>query len=147
METNEMAMPGMQIKKLFIKKYEPILEKFDLRPVEVDILVFLNRQRNCDTAKAIIQNMHLSKAHVSKSIDNLKSKELIILEEDEEDRRISHIYLTDKSNEVIDMATRACEECREIMQRGISSEELEVAKKILSKVIDNINLELDEKES
>jgi len=144
MKTNEIVMPGMQMKKLISNKYEPILQKYDLRPVEVDILVFLHETEDIDTAKEIIQCKHLSKAHVSKSIDNLKERGFIQIIEDDEDHRILHICLTDKSKEVIDIAMKVYEECKEIMQRGISKEEMEVVKRVMTKVAENINQELEQ---
>ena len=65
METNEVVMSGLQLKKLLSRKVEPIMLDCDLRPVELDILVFLYSEKNIDTAKGISRKKHLSKAHVS----------------------------------------------------------------------------------
>lgn len=144
METNDVVMSGVQLKKLLAKKVEPIIQECDLRPVELDILVLLQREKSIDTAKGIIQKKHLSKAHISKSIDNLRSRGFIQLEEDISDHRILHIRLTEKSQKIIEEVTKIYEECREIMQRGITKEELEVVKKVIAKMNHNINLELGE---
>ena len=144
METNEIVTFGMQLKKLFQKKYEPIIQKYDLRPVEIDILVFLDKRKHMDTAKEIIQGCHLSKAHVSKSIDNLKSRGFVDITEDEDDRRILHICLTDKSKEVIDMAMESCTKCREVMLKDISKEDIDVVKNVISKISDNIIEDLNQ---
>lgn len=144
METNDVVMSGIQLKKLMAKKVEPIIHECGLRPVEVDILVFLHREKSIDTAKGIIQMKHLSKAHISKSIDNLRSRGYIQLSEDENDHRIWHISLTERSKEVIRQVTDIYADCREIMQRGISPEELEIVKKVISKMNQNINEELGE---
>ena len=60
--------------------------------------------------------------------ENLRLNGFIQVTEDENDHRILRISLTDKSNEVISKVTEIYAECREIMQRGISPEELEVIK-------------------
>lgn len=144
METNEVVMSGIQLKKLIEKKVEPIMQEYGLRPVELDILVFLHREKGIDTAKGIIQKKHLSKAHISKSIDNLRSKGYIDLSEDENDHRMIHIKLTDMSKEVVNKVIAVYVECKDIMQRGISPEELEVVKRVISKMNQNINRELGE---
>ncbi len=144
METNEVVMSGIQLKKLIAKKVEPIIQECDLRPVELDILVFLHREKSIDTAKGIIQKKHLSKAHISKSIDNLRSKGFIQVNEDENDHRILHISLTEKSIEVVEKVIEIYTECKDIMQRGISPEELEIVKNVISKMNQNINRELEE---
>ncbi|MBO5158565.1 MAG: winged helix DNA-binding protein [Lachnospiraceae bacterium] len=144
MDTNEIVMSGVQLKKLLAKKVEPIIQECDLRPVEMDILVLLQREKSIDTAKGIIQKKHLSKAHISKSIENLRSKGFIHLEEDESDHRILHIRLTEKSKNIIEEVSEIYEECKEIMQRGISEEELQIVKKVFKKMNHNINQELGE---
>ena len=144
METNDIVMSGIQLKKLMAKKVEPIIQECDLRPVELDILAFLHSEKNIDTAKGIIQKKHLSKAHISKSIDNLRAKGFIQLNEDMDDHRVLHISLTEKSEEVIGKVIRAYEECKEIMERNISPDELEIVKNVIRKINQNINRELGE---
>lgn len=40
METNEIVLSGLQLKKLMMRKVEPIMKAYDLRPVELDLLFF-----------------------------------------------------------------------------------------------------------
>lgn len=144
MDTNDVVMSGIQLKKLVARKVEPIMLEYDLRPVELDILVFLRKEKNVDTAKGIIERKHLSKAHISKSIENLRNGGFIQVTEDENDHRVLHIRLTEKSKEVIYKVNEIYAECRKVMQRGISSDELEVVKRVMLKMNENINLELGE---
>ena len=144
METNDVVMSGIQIKKLVYRKVEPIIQEYDLRQVELDLLIFLRKEKNVDTAKKIIERKHLSKAHISKSIENLRLGGFIKLTEDENDHRVLHISLTEKSNAVINKVAEVYAECREIMQNGISPEELEVAKRVILKMKENVNRSLGE---
>ena len=144
METNDIVMSGVQLKKLISKKAEPVMEEYDLRSVELDILVFLHNEKNVDTAKGIIERKHLSKAHISKSIDNLRTGGFIQITEDEEDHRVLHIRLTDKSNEVIRKMSGVYAECRYIMMNGISEEELNIVKTVLRHMNENVNRALGE---
>ena len=144
METNDVVMSGIQLKKLLAKKSEHIMQEYDLRPVELDILAFLRKEKEVDTAKGIIERKHLSKAHISKSIENLRNGGFIRLIEDENDHRILHIHLTEKSDEVISKMNRIYSECKEIMQKGIDSDELAVVKRVIVKMSENINRELGE---
>lgn len=144
MVTSDVVMSGAQLKKLISRKVEPLMQEYDLRPVELDILVFLQKEKSVDTAKGIIEKKHLSKAHISKSIENLRAGGFIQIAEDENDRRILHINLTDKSNEVIRKVNEIYTQCKEIMERGISKEDLEILRKVIAQVNENINRELDE---
>lgn len=144
METHDVVMSGIQLKKLLAKKSEHIMQEYDLRPVELDILVFLRKEKEVDTAKGIIERKHLSKAHISKSIENLRNGGFIQIVEDEDDRRILHIRLTEKSNDVINKMNQVYSDCKEIMQKGIDSDELTVVKRVIAKMNENINRELGE---
>lgn len=144
METNDVVMSGIQLKKLLAKKSEHIMQEYELRPVELDILVFLRKEKEVDTAKGIIERKHLSKAHTSKSIENLRIGGFIQIVEDENDHRILHIQLTEKSNKVINKMNQIYSECKQIMQKGIGSDELEVVKRVIAKMNENINQELGE---
>lgn len=142
METNDIVLLGLQLKKLMMRKVEPIMKEYDLRPVELDLLFFLRKEKHVDTAKEIIEKKHLSKAHISKSIDNLCTKGFIKLTEDSNDRRIIHISLTDKSENVVLEVAEIYDECKTVMQKGISSDEMLIVKNVIEKIIKNINEEL-----
>ena len=144
METNDFITSGMLLKKLIDKKAEPIMDEYDLRPIELDILVLLYREKEIDTAKAIVQKKHFSKAHISKSIEHLNERGFIEIYEDGADHRILHIRLTEKSQDVIERMLIIYGECRNILQRSISGEELELVRKVVLKINENISRELDE---
>lgn len=144
METNDIVISGLQLKKLLSKKADPIIHEFNLRPVELDLLVFLNEERSIDTAKGIVGRKHLSKAHISKSIEHLRSGGFISVSEDASDHRIMHISLTEKSRDVINKVNSIYVKCKDVLEDGISPEELEICRNVIRKMINNINRELGE---
>ena len=85
MDAYDLITSGLQLRKLLAKRVEPIMEEYGLRPVELDILEFITKE-NIDTAKEIIHRIHLSKSHISKSLEHLLEKGLINMKEDEDDR-------------------------------------------------------------
>ena len=85
-----------EIKRIMEYAYGERMEDFGLRKVEVDILYFIAHAGNKDTARDIIDAQHISKAHISKSVDNLRQKGYILLEEDCSDHRKAHIHITEK---------------------------------------------------
>ena len=90
---------GMKMRKLLDKKSEVFAQKYGVRNVELEILLFLYHSPCGDTAKDIVEEKNLSKAHISKSVDNLRAKGFVVLTEDENDRRKRHIELTEKAVE------------------------------------------------
>ena len=77
---------GMKMRKLLDKKSEVFAQKYGVRNVQLEILLFLSQSPSGDTAKDIVEEKNLSKAHISKSVDNLRAKGFVVLTEDENDR-------------------------------------------------------------
>ena len=67
---------GMKMRKLLDKKSEVFAQKYGVRNVELEILLFLYHSPCGDTAKDIVEEKNLSKAHISKSVDNYGRKVL-----------------------------------------------------------------------
>lgn len=143
METNEVIISGALLKKLIEKKSEPVIQKYGLRPVELDILLFLGKEGAGDTARDIMNRRHISKAHISKSVDNLKQGGFIRLSEDSSDHRVNHIEMTDLARDAVAEATAIYIECLRIMYSGISEEDHDVVKRVIRTITENINKELE----
>lgn len=136
---------GSKLKKMLEKKSEELMKLYDLRKIELDILFYLYREKESDIAKDIMKYMYISKAHISKSVENLRSRELIYLKEDDNDHRVYHLILTSKAHEIIKEFSLIHEECLEIIMSGISKEEKDTVNKVIKKVFKNINKELGNK--
>ncbi len=134
---------GSELKKLLEKKSEPLMQKYGLRKIELDILAYLSNGRCGDTAKDIMEKKHISKAHVSKSIDNLKARGFIFLSEDRTDHRFIHIRLSGEADPVIEDFLKIHEECWRILLTDISEEERVLLEQICAKMQGNIVRELE----
>ena len=135
MDAYDLITSGLQLRKLLAKRVEPIMEEYGLRPVELDILEFITKEN--------IDRIHLSKSHISKSLEHLLEKGLINMKEDEDDRRVMRITLTEASYKVIDKVNVAYEQCRQILTEGVSEEELQVFRRVIRQMNDNVNGELE----
>ncbi|MCC8076555.1 MAG: MarR family transcriptional regulator [Clostridiales bacterium] len=144
MDTTGIIASGTQLKKLISKKSEPAQRKYRLRPVELNILLLLHADPHMDTAKDIMNRLHVSKAHVSQSLDHLKSGGFISLWEDPQDRRVFHIQLRQSAiDAALEMQT-VYAECWALAVRNISPEEVSVLLRVAQKMSDNISLALAE---
>ena len=126
MDADDLITSGVQLRKLITKYVEPIMKEYGLRPVELDILEFITRE-NLTTAKEIMLRRHISKSHISKSL------------EDKKDHRIMRIELTAESYEVINRVNSVYEECRNILLEGISDKELHIFRKVIHKMNNNVD--------
>lgn len=137
-------MNGQQFKRLYEKKYEPLMKKYDLRKIELDVLYFLNSYKRYDTAKDIVNYKCLSKAHVSKAIENLTTRNYIAACSDKSDRRCVRLSVTDQALPVLDDMEQLWEKLAACIYEGISSDEHEVFRAVWNKIAGNINSILEE---
>ena len=111
---------GMNMRKLLEKKSEVLVQKYGVRNVELEILLFLYHSSCGDTAKDIVEQKNLSKAHISKSVDNLRAKGFVVLIEDDNDRRKRHIELTQKAEEAAKEMLEVHNDCKRIIMRYVT---------------------------
>lgn len=133
---------GMKMRKLLDKKSEALAQKYGVRNVELEILLFLYHSPCGDTAKDIVEKKNLSKAHISKSVDNLRAKGFVVLTEDENDRRKRHIELTQKAEEAAKEMLEIHNECKQVIMRYVTEEEKEVMNRVMEKMLASLDEEL-----
>ena len=133
---------GMKMRKLLEKKSEVLVQKYGVRNVELEILLFLYHSPCGDTAKDIVEQKNLSKAHISKSVDNLRAKGFVILTEDDNDRRKRHIELTQKAEEAAKEMLEIHNDCRCIIMRYVTEEEKAVMDRVMQKMLRSLDEEL-----
>lgn len=134
---------GMKMRKLLDKKSEVLAQKYGVRNVELEILLFLYHSPCGDTAKDIVEEKHLSKAHISKSVDNLRAKGFVVLTEDKKDRRKRHIELTEKAIEAAKEMLEVHNECKRIIMQYVTDEEREVMGRVMQKMLQSLDEELN----
>lgn len=133
---------GMKMRKLLDKKSEVLTQKYGVRNVELEILLFLYHSPCGDTAKDIVEEKNLSKAHISKSVDNLRAKGFVVLTQDENDRRKRHIELTQKAVEAAKEMLEVHNECKEVIMRYVTEEEKQVMNRVMEKMLASLDEEL-----
>lgn len=110
--------------------------------MELEILLFLYHSSCGDTAKDIVEQKNLSKAHISKSVDNLRTKGFVVLIEDDNDRRKRHIELTQKAEEAAKEMLEVHNDCKRIIMRYVTEEEKAVMDRVMQKMLRSLDEEL-----
>ncbi|MDD4851221.1 MAG: winged helix DNA-binding protein [Gemmiger sp.] len=93
-QVSEFILAGQRTRKLLERACEEKLPTYGLRRVEWEILYYLACIQAGDTARQILHDRHFSKAHISKSVENLRTGGYITLDEDDDDRRCLHLRPT-----------------------------------------------------
>lgn len=83
--------------------------------------------------------IRVDKATLSKTIKKLTEVGYIRVEVDEKDRRMKHLYLTEKALPAAEQIKKIHSTFFEDLQAGISREELTVTENTLRRMADNIN--------
>ncbi len=124
------------IKKIVEKAYSEITKQYILTNNEIAVISYL-AAGNGDTASDIVNDLLFSKSHVSLSVDSLAKKGIIVKVQDEQDKKIWHLLLTEKAGPVAERVFLREKEMEEIFFRGLSEEEKELFQKLTEKIVSN----------
>lgn len=138
----QMLLYGFQYKKMLESRINPIREKYNLRKVDIEILYYLSRCGDKDTARDIIKEVNLTKGHISQSVDHLQKMNILTLIPDREDRRYVHLAPTDQANAIMKEIMSVWEELNRTVFEGITAEEQQVLKNVALKIRNNLEKEL-----
>ena len=132
-----------QILKLYEYKLLPVMQKYDLLKIEIDVLMFLYNNPDYDRAKDIVSKRGIAKSHVSKAIDLLYKKGYLDIQIDHKDKRVNHLIILDKAKPII-MDGLACQKnFYDVFFKNLSVEEIEMLKTIFVKMNENVKEELE----
>lgn len=112
--------------------------KFDLARAEADIILFLSKSKNKDTATDIVRYTGYSKSNVSTAVRKLELSgylKTIVLDNN---RRTVHLSLLDKSNPVVRYITKKKKEFENEVFNGFTEEETNALSLLIDKVSTNI---------
>ena len=112
-------------------------DKCGISKAEADILIFLNNNPACDSAKDIVKLKGFSKAYVSKAVEPLLAKGLISIKVDEEDRRCQHLKITAKANPILLNLKEMQQNFFKKITDGISQEDIETHLHVINRFSEN----------
>ena len=114
-----------------------VCEKYQLRQLEYDILMFLYNNPEYNTAADIVRVRKSTKSHVSTSLKVLENRGFIERRVDKDNKKRVTIHLLQMANEVIEDGIWAQKEFAQDMFDGLSEEEIRVFMNVFQRVYDN----------
>lgn len=126
-----------------LKQYTAtILKKsgIDLTP-EQFLLIDLLWNQGVMSQQEIADTMHKDKNSITKLVDALEKKNLVIRQQDPDDRRSNKLILTDEANALKKKAKEVGISTIDGALEGIPQEELEIFLKVLFKMSENMDKE------
>lgn len=131
-----------QSSKLYDLKMQPVMKKYDLLKIEIDVLMFLSNYPQYDKAADIVKIRGIAKSHVSKAIDLLSKKGLIEIVHDQNDKRIYHLSILEKANDIIIEGKKCQNDFYQVFFKNMSDDEIIQLKKYFNKMNENVREEL-----
>ena len=122
------------ITRYYEMKVSGVCEKYQLRQLEYDILMFIYNNPAYNTAADIVR---IRKSHVSTSLKVLEDRGFIERRIDKDNKKHVTIHLLQLANEVIEDGIWAQKEFVQDMFEGLSEEEIKVFMSVFQKVYDN----------
>lgn len=142
--THPLLTIRLALKRLYDHEMAPIMSRYDLTRMELDVMLFLHGNPGCDTAAEIVQLQMITKSHVSKAVDHLTERGFLTQARDEKNRRRIHLTLTDAASGVLEEAQQAQIRIVSRMTDGISPEENELLCGIIKRIAGNVTSALEE---
>jgi len=89
--------------------------------------------------KELAEKMNVKGSTMARLLDRMEKEGSIAREDDPQDKRITRLKLTEKGKELRERFLPECEKMSDIFARGLTDEEVEVFKRVLKKMVDNIS--------
>lgn len=126
------------IKKLYDNSFDDLRIKYGLTMNEIMFLLYLDKNKANNKASEIVENLVTTKSHISKSIDSLAKRNIIIRIQDELDKKIIRLYISDTANDLLyDLRTRE-EIINRTITKGIPKDDLENFNRVLEQMKKNV---------
>lgn len=128
---------GRKFKKIQEVCFNELRERYGLKQIEVEILLFLNLYPDAH-ASQIYKSLDLNKGYVSQALDRLCKNNLLCVRPDPEDGRAVCYDFLRKGTAVIKDCRKKKEDLDRSLLAGLSAEELKVMSNVAEKIEQNI---------
>lgn len=125
--------------------YEEIAEELGLAQLEIDILLFLKNNPECNTARDIVNLRGFAKSNVSTAVDSLQKKGYLSVYTDPDNRRIRRLALERSKDGTLDRLLQIQKDSFSCLLKGISEEEFRQAQSFMLQLDNNMQQVLKNK--
>ena len=131
-----------EVSKLFHDKMRDTCEKLGFKNGYRQILMFLGRNDGA-TQVELVRVSHLKAPTISVTLKKMEDEGLVRREQDKNDMRQTHVYLTEKGRALNDTHFEKLKALEAVMFDGLSHEETETMRVSLKKVRDNLLIHME----
>lgn len=129
-----------RILKIYRSFMDYKMSVYDMTTAEISVLVYLVNNRNkSSTSNDIVKARGFSKALVSKSVNTLMEKGIIITIPNPDDKRSLILKIKNESSEIIQKINKYNNEFKKMVLKNIDDESLELYMEISNIMLSNID--------
>ena len=121
------------------------LGEYHISGSQIGIIYYLLRNTGVSQDE-IVKNFLLDKATIGRHLKSLEKNGLVNRKISPDDHRFHQVELTEKAKELIPLFQKTGMEWNGILTNGMTTEEIEILKRLLLKVVDNVLIEFDMKD-
>lgn len=141
----ELLLGLRRIVKFYEACLKPVEARWKLSHMEAEILAFLHNNPGRDTASDIVELRMFKKGNVSQAAESLCKRGLLRREQDLEDHRKNHLYLTEHAREILEEIEAARFSFHSRLFSGFSEKEFSLFQALNSRLFDNALAGLESK--
>lgn len=133
----ELLLGLRRIVKFYEASMKPVENRFGLSHMETEILAFLHNNPGRDTASDIVELRMFKKGNVSLAAESLCKRGLLSRQRDLDDRRKSHLHVTEAAQEILEEIESARQSFQTRLFSGFSEDELSLFQSLNSRLFEN----------
>lgn len=127
----------LEILRLHHVMAHKLLEEIGLYPGQPPLLFLLNKIDG-QSQKDLARKLHIKASTINVMIKRMEKENLIQRKQDDDDQRISRVYITDKGREICKKSNQMMKKMEEIMFLDLNLEEKIILRRLLLQVKDNL---------
>ncbi len=132
----DLVLRGRKIKRTVDRIYRELREKYGLKQVEVDVLLYQSMFPE-KVSSEIAKEIYIPKGHVSLAMDGLTKKGYVESERDQNDRRFVRFSITEEGRKIVEVIEKLKNEINAGLLDGLTEEEKKQLANICTKLFDN----------
>ena len=114
-----------RLREYYGKQIKDRFAEYTFSPNEISILILLQNNNSITTSTQLRVVLGVSKALVSRSVTSLEQKGIVLVKPDPNDKRISHIELTENAIPVLEKISIEIEKINQVLFKDIPSKDIQ----------------------
>ena len=140
-----LAVAG-RFRRFYTKLFQPLAEEYGLSQLEIDILLFLHNNPECDTARDITNLRGFAKSNVSKAVEALSRRGWLDVRTDPSDRKLRRLRIKPAALDGLEALCTCQESFYTVLLKGFAPEEREALHRVLERLDSNIQKAMEDLE-